>query len=250
MPFKNTAKSDPTFEDIIAACQPGCSLELRRSLIIQLKNCVPQDDAMKGVIDFLQDHNYDFDTLYDFLNLGDELPTTRQDTSIRRFFSYSILAALLLIAGTSSYLFYQNRPAQKIASSVFYEPGLPVFATLDGDKDFHELMSAYRTLDIGTGLKYYRALIVRNPSNDTLHYFGGWLYFKNKQADSAALSFSKIAAFPGSIYRNKAQYMQAISLYVNGDTKASKLQFEKISQDNRSEYQQDAIRLIANQNLW
>ena len=104
--------------------------------------------------------------------------------------------------------------------------------------------------DVKAGLTFYYKLIKKEPLNDTLHYFGGWLFFINKQRDSAAEHFEMAAKTIKGNYHYKAQYMAAISLYLNKQKSLSKELFEKIKLDKTSPYQRDAIHLLSDPKLW
>ena len=245
---KNT--NPPTIEEVIAACNPGVSSEVRTSLKLKLHSSFPKDEALLGAIRFLEDTDYDFDALYEFLNVPIDLSIKKAPSSSNFKQALAIAASIILILGIVWSVFYKNSVEKEIAEAAFYEPGPPVFATIGGEKDFHEMMSAYRMQDAEAGLKFYHKLIKKGPQNDTLNYFGGWLYFINKQPDSAAIHFGITEKMIKGNYYYKAQFMEAISFYLDKQKSLSKQLFERIKIEKSSPYQKDAIHLLTEPNLW
>ncbi|GAA3960301.1 tetratricopeptide repeat protein [Mucilaginibacter dorajii] len=247
MYLENT--NSPTIEEVIAACKPGVAAEVRASLKTKLHNSFSEDDALQGAIKFLEDSDYDFDALYEFLDMPIGLSAKKVTSRFNYKHVLTVAASVILMIGVW-WIFYKKNTESEIRRNVFHEPGLPVFATIEGKKDFHELMSAYRMQDVKTGLKFYYKLIKKEPQNDTLHYWGGWLFFIDKQPDSAVVHFENAVKTINGKYYYKAQYMEAISLYLNKQKSLSKELFKKIKLDKSSPYQKDAIHLLSEPNLW
>jgi hypothetical protein len=239
-----------TFDDVIAASKPGVSLDVRESVKRKLENTFSNDEALEGVIKFLKNHNYNFDELYQFLDLAVDLSDTKAPRKINYRFVIATAASIVLVIGIVWLLLYKNKSNKEMTAAVFYEPGLPVFAAANGKKDFQELMSAYRMGDTKTGLDFYNRLIKKDVANDTLHYFGGWLFFMNKQPHLAMNDFKIAANTLNGSYRYKAEYMQAISCYIAGQKTESKQLFEKIQRDKLSPYQKDAKLLLSKSGFW
>ncbi|MBL0202198.1 MAG: hypothetical protein IPP81_19180 [Chitinophagaceae bacterium] len=139
----------PTLEEIMAASKPGIAAEQRASIKEKLAGYIPADESLAGAIRFLEDHQYDFDALHDFLETPAVFSTLKikstHGITVRRF---TVAAAcLVILSGAAWYYLNRETPAKIIAKSVFHEPGLPVFASMQGNKEFHELMSAYKMQD-------------------------------------------------------------------------------------------------------
>lgn len=242
----------PSLEEIIAAAKPEASAEIRTAIKTRLKYCVDSDEVLAGAIKFLEDHNYDFDALHQFLAMPVTFfNNTKKSSEIINIKKFSVAAAIFIIlGGVGWFYFFRQTPAKIVSNSVIYEPGLPVFASIQGNREFHELMSAFRMKDAKTGLSHYHSLIRKELLNDTLMYFGGWLYFLNDQEDSAALNFKKVTEIKSGIFQNKAQYMQAICLYLSNKKDESKQIFENIKRDKTNPYREKAISLLLNKKLW
>ena len=242
----------PSLEEIIKASKPDASTELRDAIKTRIQVCDPDDEIVAGAKNFLEDHSYDFDAMNSFLESPAFFSIRKKKPAVlTTIYKLSIAAVFLFVlAGAAWFYFLRETPEEIINKAVFYEPGLPVFASVQGDKEFHELMSAYRLKDAKSGLNYYHSLVIKEPLNDTLNYFGGWLYFQNKQPDSAALSFEKTTLIKNGTYQHKAEYMQAICLYLSNKKDKAKLIFEEIWQDKMNPYNENVEILLNNKKLW
>jgi predicted Zn-dependent protease len=111
-------------------------------------------------------------------------------------------------------------------------------------------MSAYRLQDTKTGLTYFHKLLLQQPMNDTLNYFGGWLYYQNNMMDSAVLNFKKVEEMKSSHYQYKATYMKAVCLYLNGNKAESIAAFELIHHNKSGDYYIKSAKVLADKRLW
>ena len=249
MPDAQDPKTPPGLQEILRACQPGASDELRRSIIERLGNTEPLDEAVAGARDFLSAHGNDFDALLSFLK--GPSPSVRR-RRVRRIAATVSVAASLAIA---SMLFFQYGSAlqsQRIMGELlFTENGLPVFASLDGDRDFHEMMSAYRMGEVEDGLKLLGSLESRHlASNDTLSYFGGWLHYMDRDYEKSAARFSSAAADSPSVFRERARLMQAASICLGDRKTDARRILQALSNDSTYPYHKEAERILADQRLW
>ena len=121
----------PSLEEIIAASKPGVLLSNRESIQLRLKECTPDNEALLGVIRFLEDHNYDFDALHQFLDTPlNHSKNKKNTTKFLNIRMVSIAAAIILVIGGTWYFNIKETPAKIIAKAVIYEPGLHVFASI------------------------------------------------------------------------------------------------------------------------
>jgi tetratricopeptide (TPR) repeat protein len=246
----NQISGCPSFEEILKAAKPGASLTERNLIRSRLQECKSYDDvALLGIIKFLKEHEYDFDALYQFLDTPLKRAKKNKLVAINMKW-LSVAAALVLLIGSIGYYTFQVSPINTVRKSIFYEPGLPVFASLEGDKSFHELMSSFRTADAKTGLSFYHELISKNLQSDTLKYFGGWLYFQNQQFDSAVIAFDQVVQSNSAQYMSKAAYMQAVSVYISGDKENAQKLFGQILKDTLNPFSNKALGLLSNKSLW
>ena len=252
MSLENQHIINPTLEEIMAAASPGFPMEERAALKKRLELYTPSDEVLSGAVKFLQDHDYDFDALYNFTEKPINLSVTqKQHSKIINFKKLAVAASILFVSVLAIWFSFFNNQSEKIINkAIINEPGLPVFASVQGNKEFHELMSAFRMKDAAGGLNYYRSLLKKEPLNDTLNYFGGWLYYMNHQPDSAILAFEKVNQVASEIYEQKADYMLAICLYLNNKKTEARQHFENIVKDNSNPYKENALKLLSKKKLW
>ena len=241
-----------TLEEIIKASKPGGTLKQRRLVkdkIIQ-SSYDNNNEAIKGAIRFLEDHNYDFDELHQFLKMPLVLNFNRNRVKNKIHSNYFTVSVCIFLISVCVWFYqYKSNTNNLMIKYAIYEPGLPVFASIYGERKFNNLMSSFRLGEISKGLYYFHLLQNKNIKNDTLEYFGGWLYFENKQYDSAAICFNASKVI-NSVYCNRSIYMEAISLYVNGNKKNSQSILETIANDSTNEYNTKAHLLLKNRSLW
>jgi hypothetical protein len=243
----------PSIEQIIEAAKPGGSLELRASIRKRLNDCKISDDAVAGAKNFLQGCGYDFDALHDFLNKPVNLlkKNKRPAPVIKLFRVAATLAIVFVIINITRLLVQKQEPGSIVSRAVFYEPGLPSFAAISGNKYFLEMLSDYRMGDFKKGLTDYH-LLSENTSvsqNDTINYFAGWLFYMNQQPDSASMCFNRAADLAGR-YKSKAEFMEAVCLYLSGKKVIAKVKFKSVSNNLLNPYRHQADSLIENKILW
>ena len=248
MPDANIPKTPPELPEILRACEPGASDELRRSILERLRETEPLDEVTAGARAFLEEHGNDFDALRKFLN-G---PSSRQRrTNIRRIAaSIAAAAGLFLLVGLGQRYAMETRH-RIMAERLFTENGLPVFASLEGDRDFHDMMSAYRIGDVVEGLRLLKSLEARHSSpNDTLAYFGGWLHYLDRDYGEATARFSSAAADTLSVFRDRARLMEAASLCLGKRRNESRALLKGLERDPEYPLRNEAEGILADGRLW
>ena len=252
MPDQAPISRPPGIDEIIEASRPGADLELRKSIRERLRMAGDiQDEVVAGARDFLEDHAWDFDALNDFLHqFSETAPGNSIPLQKRRRPPMAAIWVFMLLILTSVMFFLRPDKKEIVGKLLFHEPGLPVFASMNGERDFHEMMSAFRLGDVTGGLAYYHGLSARFPASDTLSYFGGWLHFKNGDHDSAAHEFTLVSANKSSIYKQKADIMKAAALCLGGEPDISRRILDSISADAGHPYRQVAIEMKDQAALW
>lgn len=248
MPDAIHPKTPPDLKEIQEACRPGASSELRKSILERLRDTEPVDESVAGARDFLEAHHSDFDALRRFLN-G---PSSRQTKRNQRRIAASLAAAagLLLLLGLGQRYAMETRH-RIMGEMLFVENGLPVFASLEGDRDFHDMISAYRMGDVAEGIRLLQLLESRRVSpNDTLAYFGGWLHYLDRDYGEATARFSSAAADTLSSFRDKARLMEAASLCLGKSRNESRTLLKGLERDPEYPLRNEAKGILSDQRLW
>ena len=250
MSSENNNISNLSLAEIIAASRPDATIQERSSMKERISEYIPANDmALNGAIKFLEDTDYNFDELYSFLETPlviKPLKSEEVKTINFRFFSYA--ACFILICISMWFFVIKSNSNTIVQRAAFYEPGLPVFASIQGNKEFNEMISSFRLNNTKEGLFHYHALLKTETKNDTINYFAGWLYFNDHQYDSALLCFNNVENT--SIYTSKSKYLKGLSNYLNGDKKKAKSLLESISKEEQNIYSIKAKELIKNKRLW
>ena len=250
MHYNKQNNTSITFEEIIEASNSPLTSSEKELLKLKVEKCASEDQALIGAKKFLEDNNYDFRALQKFLN--EPISFNFTNSTSKSNINYKLLSAIaacliFIIVGSALYIskFKTNKTVVKAA---FYEPGLPVFASIQGNKEFNEMISSFRLNNTKEGLFHYHALLNTETKNDTINYFAGWLYFNDHQYDSAILCFNNVANT--SIYAHKSNYLKGLSNYLNGDKKEAKFLLDSISKEKQNTYRIKAKELIENKRLW
>lgn len=241
----------PDMAELLAASAPGTDRETRNRLTERLKSCHPNDEDVAGIKQFLEDHAYDYDALHAFLTHFNNIPRVHPavgGSSMRRL--YRTIA--VSIAAAASILWWMKGPdrSKVMERHLFHEPGPPVFASMHGSKDFHELVSSFRLEAPRRGFPYLYQLLSVSPGNDSLMYFGGWLHYMSRHYDSAALYFSSVVARPSSVYKGKAALMQAASFCLAYRMDSSHAVLGRILADPGHPYRTQAAAMRRDERLW
>lgn len=247
MPLHNHHNQD-LLEEILAAAKPGTDPSVREDLLQKLRSVDSSDDTIRGLQIFLEDHGYDFDELHQFLS--EERKSFR--VTLPCFQSYRLAAAViafLFFGSAAAFLIFQQR-STRIDQYLIYEPGLPVFASASQSKQFHNMMSAYRLQDWENGRLLYESQAANRSPNDTLQYFGGWFYVETKAYTKAIACFESVIHHTGSVYREKAELLLAISTYRNNKPDAARHMLEAIAQKRDHRYARTAAEMLSDPKLW
>lgn len=249
MSQRRSISAPPTWEDLQKAMAPDASEGQREEMKNRLKMTTPSDESVLGARDFLEDNDYDFDALRKFVFPQDQPVNRMTDTKrtipsiIYRASVAAVLLAAMAYGGWNLRTEYRHR---QVTEEIFYEPGLPVFAGLGGDKIFHEMMTSFRLKESAEGLRYIDTLEQLYGRNDTLSYFAGWLHYFDKDYAGAAQRFEEVGKDSASIYFEKSELMTAAALYLDGRKQEARVRLEAILKREEHGYRKEAEGLLAN----
>lgn len=254
MTQRRSISEPPTWEELLTAMASDASASLREEMKVRLKMTTSSDEAVLGARDFLEDHQYDFDALRQFISPEQTEHKDLTSKSPRLYFPliYKISAAAAIIAALfyGSMLLESERRHRQMTETIFYEPGLPVFAGLGGDRIFHEMMTCFRLQESAEGLRYIDTLEQQYGHNDTLSYYAGWLHYFDRDYAGAARRFEEVTQHPGSIYHEKSELMTAAALCLEGRRKESRSKLLDIQRKSGHAYQKEAMGLLTDGGWW
>lgn len=236
----------PSWEELRKAMAVDATPELREEITARLKISTPSDEAVLGARDFLEDNDYNFDALRYFVLPQDhpvaEPPATSSPLrpQVYRIAAAAAILAALVYGGST---LEKEQRHQELTKKVFYEPGLPVFAGLGGDRLFHEMMTSFRLQESAEGLRYIDTLEQLYGRNDTLSYYAGWLHYFDRDYTGAARRFEEVTQESGSVYHQKSELMAAAALMLDGRKEESHTRLEAIIRQPQHGYRKEAERL-------
>jgi hypothetical protein len=216
-----------------------------------LKMTTPSDESVLGARDFLEDNDYDFDGLRNFLGIDPSvisrpelsaIPSSR--TAVPILIRVTAAAALIAVIFLGGGMFRSELRHRRMTETVFYEPGLPVFAGLGGDRLFHEMMTSFRLQESVEGLRYIDTLEQLYGQNDTLSYYAGWLHYFERDYAGAAHRFEEVTKDRGSIYHEKSELMAAASLLLDEDKDEARVKLAAILKQSSHVYRKEAENLL------
>lgn len=248
MPRENPHAPAPDLEEILKACEPGATEEFRKSTLERLLSTEPRDEHTAGARAFLEANGQDFDALHRFLTSP---PGSMRRRRTRRLVASLSMAACLVVLLGLGFRYARETRHRIMQGHLFNESGLPVFASLDGDRDFHDMMSAYRTGEVEEGLLLLRRLESRDGApNDTLSYYGGWLHYMDRGYAKAEERFSNAAGDSLSVFRDKALLMTAASQCLGKRMYEASRLLKSLEKDPRYTMRREAEAILTDKRLW
>jgi hypothetical protein len=250
MSLQHHKLTPPTWEELKAASERNASMELRMEIRHRLSVTTPEDEAVLGARDFLEDNDYNFDALRMFIE--PELPSNKNLPNRYYFFITRVAASvvLMLFLGYAGNSFREALRHNSMGQIIFREPGIPVFAGINGDRLFYEMMSSFRLEESRQGLRYIDTLLIKYPGNDTLTYYGGWFNYFQRDYNLAAERFLKVANDTGSVYQQKSDLMYAAAQCLDGRRDEALSMLRKIIEEPGHSYAQEARRMMSDRKWW
>ena len=248
MPRENPHAPAPDLEEILKACEPGATEEFRKTTLERLLSTEPRDEHTAGARAFLEANGQDFDALHRFLTSPHGSMRRRRT---RRLVASLSLAACLAVSLGLGFRYARETRHRIMEDHLFTEAGLPVFASLEGDRDFHDMISAYRTGEVEEGLLLLRRLESHDGApNDTLSYYGGWLHYLDRSYANAEERFSKAAGDSLSVFRDKAALMAAASQCLDKRKNEARRLLKSLEVDPRYTLRREAQAILSDERLW
>lgn len=240
----------PGWEELAKAFARDAPPELRKEMKIRLNLTTPDDEAVLGARDFLEDNDYDFDALRRFVTpeqLEEKRSSGRIVPIIVRMAASVILLLFLAYAGST---FRDSLRHDSMGQIIFREPGIPVFADISGDKLFYEMMSSFRLEESRQGLRYIDTLMQKYPESDTLRYFAGWFNYFQRDYDLAAERFLAVANDTGSVYLEKSELMYAAAQCLEGRKEEARSMLRKIISKPGHKFATESRTMMSDQKWW
>jgi len=216
----------------------------REDVFTQLKNTNPADDEVKGVKLFLENNNYDYKLLQDFINSSKPdfniLLQEKKKASTKR--NWLIYAAIVLPLIGLGYFMMNN--TSKNLYSKYYEKeiGLPVTMGNDTKIVFNNTMNAFKDNEFKESLLGFNDLLAQHPTNDTLLYFIGCANLELENLNKAILNFNEVNE--PLILKEKSEYRLALVYLKKEEYKLAKKVLQQITGNKNHRYYEVAIQIL------
>ena len=160
---------------------------------------------------------------------------TESSTSKVRFLHFrNIAAAVIIIAGSASFWFFNDSSNEKTYKEFFKpDPGLPTTMSTTSEYSFYDAMVIYKRGDYKTAISKWEKLEVKSPHNDTLVYFLGVANMADKQLDKAIPYLVKTSENKSSVFQQDANYYLGLA-YLKKDNKTEAIRYLNSSNSEQS----------------
>lgn len=194
---------------------------------------------MKGFIAFYEVNNKDSYIIKEKLILHEKKLLQLISTTTSYWFLNKWAAAVaLILAGGITYLIL-NKTTSKQEFQPYEEIGLPNYMGPSSTSciDWKNIMVYYKT----TNFQKITALKNENK-NDTLMYFQGIAWFKQKKFQKGIQLFEKIPS--QSIYYNKGNYFKALGYYKLNNTLQLRRSINKIKNEPKDPSFNEKVKIL------
>lgn len=219
----------------------------REIIFKQLRDSDPIDDEVKGAKLFLENNNYDYKLLQNFIsnskpNFNLILKKDKKPTRQHNWLKYA--AVLLPLIGIGYYLLFVNNNTDKKLYSQYYERevGLPVVMGDTNKILFSNSMNAYRDNHYGEAINGFNQLLKINSENDTLLYFTGCANMELGKLNEAIVNFREVDEIKTFI--EKSEFRLALLYIRKGGYKIAKEMLEKIASKENHRYNSQSIIIL------
>ncbi|MCB0462524.1 MAG: hypothetical protein R2816_09875 [Flavobacteriaceae bacterium] len=142
------------------------------------------------------------------------------------------VAAILVIALGSLWLFRGNANEKLYAKHFSPDPGLPTMMSETQNFEFYDAMVNYKQGEYQTALDKWQLLLQSKPQNDTLNYFIGVAKMANKQEKKAIEYLETVTLSETSVFKNEAYYYLGLAYLKTDNIELAKKNLTFSSVDN------------------
>lgn len=214
-------------------------------LLKELLDYNGQNEILLGAKYFLIDNDHDLMKLNRFLNPKNKAKVIPLINSV----FLRIAGAACIIVLLVSLWQLKNRKNDNIVKAVApAEMGLPVFAGPNKQIIIQELMNEFRMGNYSEAKRIMKKLSMASNTNDTINYFGGWVYYKENEPEIAISYLERVEK--ESIFFFKSELLIGICYYLADNEDHSKRIFTNITNTRNHPYKGVAKILLQRTEIW
>lgn len=227
---------------------------IREGLKKRIADSQPQEEILKGVKEFLEDHDYDFDQLADFLATSEKDIERRasevrtESKSNRRFLRAGAATVLIILGITATLYMFQDSPHEVLYTQHYHKPvGLPVTMSaspsMNKSKVFNESMNLYKDQQYQRAIDGFISLYKKETNNDTLNYYIGVTYLELDEPESAITFLSK--GFDTKEFQYHASFYLALAHLKTGAVDKCRTLLEAIVNNPKHPHLEQSKKLLS-----
>jgi hypothetical protein len=241
----------PDIEEIRNAALPGTRDDLRKNLTERLYACQNRNDVVDGTLKFLEDNEYDYDLLYQFISS----PSIGKPKALAKsYITYIVRAAAVLAVIFCSITltrYIQNTQyIHKVKQYAIQDNGIPVFAGNDTNIQLNEMMSYYKKGELKKAMKIVRKIEGTGYRSDTLCYYAALMHFNNNNFERCINECNHAILINNTIYLNKSKFLKGLALIATDEKSEAKKLFLDVIHCQEEEIEQLATAIINDREIW
>lgn len=232
-----------TLDEVLDAVQNPA---LRPDLRERIEKSNPAADDLRGVKAFLEEHDYDFDKINDFVGEGRAFIKKKKSSKKKLSYLGAAAAFIVIIGITSIYLLMRPSQGERLFAKFYIEePGLPVTLTNNmksNHKLLNESMNLYKDEQYEKALHGFDALIETDENNDTINFYTAIVHFELGRYEKAQQLFD--ATFDDNEFQQKALYYSALIDLKQERFQSCKTKLKVLKKEKTSIFSDKADRLL------
>lgn len=234
-----------TIEILLESLENDFDNQERENIFKQLKNTVPDDDALLGAKLILENNNWNHEALkVAFLKIENRIDNKVNENIKHKNFNFYLkyAAAVLLFLAIAGNFFYTNN-SNSLESFYVRESGLPNL--MDNQKtSWDELMQLYQSNQLEKAYLLSEKIKTQKPKNDTINYFSAIIAYDLKKYDHASKGFKNIMSNKESVFFSEAEYRLGFALKgLNHDNEA-RIQFQIAKSNPNNPYHEELTNVL------
>jgi len=237
--------SHSTFDEVKSLLD---NLNTRDQTLAQLKVLDPVNDEVKGLISFLQIHNWNYSSVQESERKAQQhfLHTLQTQERKNTKVWLKIAAVLLPLIGIVT-LFYilsssPTKTDQLFTQYTVPEIGLPNLMSTASEKQFDEAMAAFKDKAYNEAKQGFEVLLQESPKNDTLNYFIAYSEMKLSHFEKAISHFESVV--DTSVFKEKADFHLALCNIKMKALKEAKLILQKMGTNSNHSFYSEANEIL------
>ena len=216
--------------------------------IEKLRSDATVSEEMKGFIVLFDSFEGDCEVIKNYLITTEKQILAPLQAKLTSFSFLKYAAGIALLIGLGGY-FYYSTSANNLTSKtfnkkeLFVEPGIPIYMGETPKIAWEKLMFAIKKESTSKAIIEWQKIQKIAPENDTVLYFGGFVYFNANQIQKAEKYFKKNRQIK-STYNDRSLYFLAMIDWKRNKREEAKKKFRQLTSSTDLELKKAAKNRI------